>query len=194
MWGVSQELSATSYALLGLLAFDAETSERGLTGYELKQRADFTLRFYWTSPAMSQIYSELARLARLGYVRPTSARSGRRTTRRYRLADEGSAELRRWLATSEAEFPVLKHPVALRLLMGRLMEPDDVVRMLRGYRDRLDERHDELDAIRESLGDVDETRYPALVASWGLAYYDAEREIVDRTLKQVRNDVSPGQN
>ena len=52
-------LPVTAYALLGLLTFGDE-----LTGYELKQRADNTLRFYWVAPAMSQIYTELARLGR----------------------------------------------------------------------------------------------------------------------------------
>ena len=46
---MSQDLPVTSYALLGLLTFGDE-----LTGYELKQRADNTLRFYWVAPAMSQ--------------------------------------------------------------------------------------------------------------------------------------------
>ena len=53
------DLPITSYALLGLLTFGDE-----LTGYELKQRADSTMRFYWTAPAMSQVYTELDRLAR----------------------------------------------------------------------------------------------------------------------------------
>ena len=58
--------------MLGLLTFGDE-----LTGYELKQRADNTLRFYWVAPAMSQIYSELARLTSHGLVEPTtSARRG----------------------------------------------------------------------------------------------------------------------
>jgi hypothetical protein len=45
---MSQDLPVTAYALLGLLTFGDE-----LTGYELKQRADNTLRFYWVAPAMS---------------------------------------------------------------------------------------------------------------------------------------------
>lgn len=185
MLAVSQELSTTSYALLGLLAFDAETSRDGLTGYELKQRADFTLRFYWTSPAMSQIYSELGRLSRAGYAEPTSARQGRRTTRRYRISEAGSAELTRWLADSEPDFPVLKHPVALRLLMGRLMAPDRLVGMLEAYREQLAKRRGELEAVLAGLDESGDTRYPALVARWGLAYYDAERDIVDETLGRL---------
>ena len=58
---MSQGLPTTSYALLGLLSFGDE-----LTGYELKQRADSTLRFYWVSPAMSQVYTELAPTSRRG--------------------------------------------------------------------------------------------------------------------------------
>ena len=49
---MSQDLPVTGYALLGLLTFGDE-----LTGYELKQRADRTLRFYWVAPAMSQRFS-----------------------------------------------------------------------------------------------------------------------------------------
>ena len=61
---LSRDLPMTAYALLGLLSFGDS-----LTGYELKQRADRTLRFYWVSPAMSQVYSELERLHDLGLVR-----------------------------------------------------------------------------------------------------------------------------
>ena len=65
---MSQDLPTTSYALLGLLTFGDD-----LTGYELKQRADSTLRFYWVSPAMSQVYTELSRLAEHGLVRARDA-------------------------------------------------------------------------------------------------------------------------
>ncbi len=68
---MSQDIPVTGYAILGLLTFGDE-----LTGYEIKQRADVTLRFYWVSPAMSQIYTELRRLSR---PRP---RRGRRPHRR----------------------------------------------------------------------------------------------------------------
>jgi len=77
-------LPVTAYALLGLLTFGDE-----LTGYELKQRADNTLRFYWVAPAMSQVYSELTRRTARGLVEPaTSAGAGRRTTR-YRITTAG---------------------------------------------------------------------------------------------------------
>lgn len=178
---MSQEHATTSYALLGLLAFEGEGV--GLTGYELKQRADSTLRFYWVAPAMSQVYTELARLERLGYVSADDQPSAGRTTRRYRITDEGRSTLQRWLAAQQPDFPVLKHPVALRLLMGHLADDDAMRAMLEQYGRDLTQRRAELQAVRTSLGDVEAFRYPAMVADWGLHYYDTEQQMV-RTLVQ----------
>ncbi|HLM29721.1 MAG TPA: hypothetical protein VK360_07350, partial [Acidimicrobiales bacterium] len=52
----------TGHTLLGLLSFGTE-----LSGYELKRWAD-NLRFFWSAPAMSQVYREVERLAEAGYV------------------------------------------------------------------------------------------------------------------------------
>jgi DNA-binding PadR family transcriptional regulator len=177
---VTSNLSTTSYALLGLLVFDRATSEHGLTGYELKQRADRTLRFYWVSPAMSQIYTELERLSGRGFVEALDDNAGKRTTRRFRITPAGRDSLTTWLHTSEQDFPILKHPIALRLLMGSLMGPGEVESMLDGYVEAVAERRTELEAVRTMLGDDKAVAYPARVADWGLAYYDAEVEIVEK--------------
>ena len=181
---VSQDLSATSYALLGLLVFDGGTGE-ALTGYELKQRADKTLRFYWVSPAMSQVYTELERLGRLQLVSVVSEHSGRRTTQRYRITEAGFERLQRWLLSSDVDFPILKHPVALRLLMGGLMGPERVRVLLQGYLDQLTERRADLVAVRTGLGDAEQVRYPAMVADWGLSYYDSEATLVRDLMAQL---------
>jgi DNA-binding PadR family transcriptional regulator len=184
MSGVSQDLSTTSYALLGLLAFDGPGSE-SLTGYELKQRADKTLRFYWVSPAMSQVYTELDRLARLELVGVTAERTGRRTSQRYRITPAGFRSLRDWCAGSPAEFPILKHPTALKLMMGALMGPEQVRMLLEGYLVQLDEQRRDLAAVRASLDESATRRYPAMVADWGLGYYDAEADMVHRLLGRL---------
>jgi len=175
---VRQEPTTTSYALLGLLAFDESTESVGLTGYELKRRADNTLRFYWVSPAMSQVYSELNRLAALDYVDVHEDHGGGRTTRHYRITAAGRRALEEWLADRPPEFPILKHSVALRLLMGHLAGDPAMRDMLATYASDLETRRAELTAVRGSLGDAEDLRFPAMVADWGLAYYDAERAIV----------------
>ncbi|MCW2831143.1 MAG: PadR family transcriptional regulator [Aeromicrobium sp.] len=182
---MSANLSTTSYALLGLLVFDSATSEHGLTGYEIKQRADRTLRFYWVSPAMSQIYTELDRLSRHDYVDAIDDTVGKRTTRRFRITSTGREALTTWLRTSEHDFPVLKHPIALRLMMGSLMGPGEVAAMLDGYEAALADRRRELEEVREMLGDNEAVAFPARVAEWGLSYYDSEADIVERIRKTL---------
>jgi DNA-binding PadR family transcriptional regulator len=174
---VGQDLSTTSYALLGLLVFEDPDSP-GMTGYEVKQRADRTLRFYWVAPAMSQVYTELARLADAGLVTVSFDGPGGRRDRRYRISSAGLERLHHWQASTRPGFPILKHPVALRLLMGGVSSPEAMRTMLEDYRASLAARRAELMVVRESLGDRPEYAYPAMVADWGLAYYDSEDTIV----------------
>ncbi|MGI8628019.1 MAG: PadR family transcriptional regulator [Geodermatophilaceae bacterium] len=176
-----QNLPTTSYAILGLLTFGQE-----LTGYELKRWADSTLRFYWTAPAMSQIYTELKRLAdrRLVLSRETGG-GANRTTTRYRVSAKGARELRRWLAESDPGFPVLKHPIALRLLLGHLLEPAQVRAMLESYDAELADQRRALRAVLDGIDNNPAFEFPAHVARWGLAYYDGEQDAVRRVLKAV---------
>lgn len=180
---MSQDLPMTSYALLGLLSLGDP-----LSGYELKQRADRTLRYYWTSPAMSQVYSELARLHRHGLVR----KHGRGRTTTYEVTAEGSAELQRWLAAGEPGFPVLKHPVALRLMLGALAGREAVEAMLHEHHAAAIAERESLEEVRGSLRGNDQPgqpfRYPALVAEWGLAYLDNEARIVTDLLARLEEE------
>lgn len=208
--GPRPTLTPTGYALLGLLMFAGRT-DTAVTAYELKQRADRTLRYYWVAPAMSQVYSEVNRLVAAGLVAavpdpavpdpavpdpsvpdPVSpvpvAPPGRRTTR-YAITDAGDRVLREWLTATPADFPVLKHPVALRLLMGHLSDPATVGGMLDDYVAALADRRRDLAGVRELLGDRTEVRYPAMVADWGLAYYDAEARIVAELRERVAADL-----
>ena len=212
-------LTPTGYALLGLLMFAGRT-DTAVTAYELKQRADRTLRYYWVAPAMSQVYSEVNRLVAAGLVAavpdaavpdavaqdaavPDAATQdaavpvpaeppGRRTTR-YVITDAGDRALREWLTATPADFPVLKHPVALRLLMGHLSDPATVGALLDDYVAALADRRRDLAGVRELLGDRAEVRYPAMVADWGLAYYDAEARIVAELRERVAADLDGDQ-
>ena len=177
-------LPVTAYALLGLLTFGDE-----LTGYELKQRADITLRFYWVAPAMSQIYSELGRLTEHGYVEPvTTQGQGRRTTA-YRITGAGSRALREWIDGSPVGFPTLKHTVLLRLLVGHASEPERMREMLEEYVADLAAALHDLRAVRESLRGADAPgeafHYPAVVADWGLDYFAAETRHTRRALARL---------
>ena len=178
-------LPTTSYAVLGLLTFGDE-----LTGYELKQRADNTLRFYWVAPAMSQIYSELARLTDHGLVEPTTSDGEGRRTTTYRITAAGRAALADWMAESRVGFPVLKHTVLLRLLIGHVGEPERIRTMLEEYVAELavalerPARGARLAARRPTVpGEA--FHYPSVVADWGLDYFAAEARHTRRALDRL---------
>jgi DNA-binding PadR family transcriptional regulator len=168
--GQVPELPTTSYALLGLLSFGQE-----LTGYELKQWADASLRFYWVAPAMSHVYTEVARLEQHGLVEARErGGDGARATRAYAITPQGRRTLDRWLDEAPVEFPLLKHSVALRLFLGHVAGPERTRRMLLEYVDALRAQRGDLEQVRASLGDDPTFASPAMVADWGLAYYDFE--------------------
>ena len=181
---MSQELPVTSYAILGLLTFGDE-----LTGYELKQRADVTLRFYWVAPAMSQIYTELRRLTDRGLVRARTEADGGRDVTTYALTQRGEETLRAWMATTPAGFPVLKHTVLLRVLMSNASDPETVRRMLDDYVCELSQAREDLARVREMLRGHDrpgETfHYPSIVADWGLDYFAAEARHARSALERL---------
>jgi DNA-binding PadR family transcriptional regulator len=183
---MSQDLPVTSYALLGLLTFGDD-----LTGYELKQRADRTLRFYWVSPAMSQVYTELDRLAEKGLVKAREAGPHNRSSK-YRITATGRRALTRWLEESPVGFPVLKHPVALRLLIGHLVDPGTTIAMLREHLEALAAHRDGLQQVRASLagrdGPGEPFHYPSMVADWGLEYLDGERTITEQLLDRLESE------
>ena len=180
----ARDLPSTAYAVLGLLTFGDE-----LTGYELKQRADNTLRFYWVSPAMSQIYTELARLTEHGLLEPvTTQGEGRRTTA-YRITSAGSQALREWIDGSEVGFPTLKHTVLLRLLIGHAADPGRMRVLLEGYVAELADALRDLREVRDSLRGADDRGgpyfYPSIVADWGLDYFAAETRHARRALARL---------
>ncbi|MFD5507610.1 PadR family transcriptional regulator [Streptomyces sp. NPDC127051] len=177
-----QDLPATAWAVLGLLSFPGER-----TGYELKKWADSSLRFFYWSPAISQIYAELRRLEELGYA--ASARSGpeeARAKRRYAITGAGRAALAGWASdTAEAGPPVLKHGLLLRIWLGHLAEPE-LLRAMVG--DHLERTRGELAAVREAMAqadDVPEWAFPALALRWSERQHLAELELGEALLADL---------
>jgi DNA-binding PadR family transcriptional regulator len=172
----SPELTASGAAVLSLLTF-GEAS-----GYELRSRADATLRFFFAAPAMSQIYAELDRLAADGLVTSRAAqRPGSRPGRVWRLTAKGRRRLARWAAEEPVPPTVYRDHLALRLMLGALVAPERLERMVDEQRERIEADRADLRAVAEGLDPTDPAlAHPALVAEWGLDTYDAELAALDR--------------
>ena len=176
-----RSLPATAWAVLGLLSFG-----RDLTGYDLKKWADSSLRFFYWSPAISQIYGELRRLESLGYVESWAAPQDElRNKRLYRITPLGRDALTNWVRDSPVEPPVLKHGVALRVWLGHLADPGALRGIVAAHREYAAEMLAEVSAARRTAEQNAEWTYPELVERWGERYWAAERDLADAMLRDL---------
>lgn len=172
------DLPATAYAVLGLLSFGRE-----LTGYDLRKSAE-NMRFFYWSPAQSQIYTELRRLLGRGYVSQRGEpQRGRPDKRYYRITPDGQRAFQHWESRSELDPPVLKHTAMLRLFFGHQADPASLRAVLHEYQRWLTRQRDELADLRGRIRP--DFPYPHLVAVWGGAFYDAELAAVHAVLGEL---------
>jgi PadR family transcriptional regulator AphA len=100
------QLTTTSYAILSLLAL------REYSAYELIQRMERSLQFYWPR-AQSKLYEEPKKLVAAGFARSREEPAGRRTRTVYKITPAGRRALRRWLTLPGAG-PVLEFEALLK--------------------------------------------------------------------------------
>jgi DNA-binding PadR family transcriptional regulator len=168
-------LPGTAYAVLGLLSFGAE-----LSGYEVRQLAINSLRFFYWSPAQSQIYRELRRLSGLGYVTGRKVSQQRRPDKiAYSITEEGRSELTRWLEQAPVAPPAIRYDSALRLFFGHLTTRDRLLRLVAEHRAHLERMRAELHAVQEMLTVDPSLRLAQIIAGWGDHLYTHELEALD---------------
>jgi DNA-binding PadR family transcriptional regulator len=175
------DLTASGAAVLSLLLF-GEAS-----GYELRSRADDTLRFFFAAPAMSQIYAELDRLSAEGLVASRDAqRPGSRPGRLWRLTPKGRRRLARWASEEPVPPTVYRDHLALRLMLGALISPERLDEMVVEQQGRVTADRAALQAVADALDPDDPTvAHPAVVAEWGLTTYDAELVALDQVRERL---------
>lgn len=124
----------TAYIILGMLA------DEDLSGYDLKQRLQGRIHLCYDSPAKSQIYGELRRLKRQGFVTATEVEQTHRPDKHvYTITDAGRAAVTKWLCDVEMQEDSFKSPLLLRLFFGHLLPPDMLIRRLRARHEKLKE-------------------------------------------------------
>ncbi len=116
---VSDRLSSSSYAVLGMLAI------RPWTPYELTQQFVRSLAYCWPV-SERQLYTEPEKLVAAGFATARPIGPERRARREYSITAEGRAELARWLGTAPAPPRVFSEPL-LRVLFADQGEPADLL-------------------------------------------------------------------
>ncbi|MET7517730.1 PadR family transcriptional regulator [Streptomyces sp. NPDC005373] len=176
------ELPPTSWAVLGLLSFGSE-----LSGYDIKKWADASLQFFYWSPSSSQIYGELKRLEKLGYVtsRAVIQEDGVRGKRMHSITERGREAAAQWVSEAPVEPPVLKHGVMLRLWLGHMTQPDKLRDILEQHRDYAEKMAHRTRLRAEGSSKEPGWAYTELVLRWSEKYYRAEREFAESALGEL---------
>ncbi len=182
-------LPSTSYVVLGLLSFGTR-----LTGYEIRQWALESTRFFWAAPAMSQIYRELERLQTRGLVdeRDDSGEHDR-ARKTFGLTPSGLAELQRWVNGAPFEPPTIRHAAAFRLFVGHVGDRARLIELVEEHQAWASEMLTDLGQIHDDLragtaaGD-DTFRYAEMVAQWGLTFYGGDEQASNDALARLEDD------
>ncbi|WP_397517358.1 PadR family transcriptional regulator [Rhodococcus sp. BP22] len=174
-------LPATSWAVLGMLAFDEE-----LSGYDLKKWADWSIKFFYWSPSFSQVYTELKKLEKHGFVTSRVQHdNGVRGRRLYKITEAGTDAVRKWSNEAPIDPPILKHGVMLRIWLGHLNKPDrlkDILREHIEYAEKMERR-----AAADERGAAEEPAwaYSRIVLRWSERYYASERALALQLIEDI---------
>jgi PadR family transcriptional regulator AphA len=116
------------YAILGLLSVKPQT------GYEIKANFNQSIRYIWNSD-QSQIYRTLAEIADEGLATSkTVQQEGKPNKKIYELTEEGSDELREWLA-SPLQPKGQRNEELLQVFFSGLLSDEEILQKLKRVRE-----------------------------------------------------------
>ncbi len=160
-------LKPSAYLILGMLQAGVET------GYEIKRSVDLTTRFFWAA-SFAQVYPELARLEKDGYIQGSDQPRGARPRKVYRLTERGERALREWLRSSRMPDFEFRDEGLLRLFFASPLPEEEALALV----GRLRLQAEEVDhAFREDilplaeLAPAEGLRAPLVAARFGADYY-----------------------
>jgi len=121
------KLTATSYAILGLLAIKPWTT------YELAQQMGRALGQFWPRTE-SKLYEEPKKLVAHGLARASKDQVGKRPRSVYTITPKGRRALAAWLPTP-GDGPVLEFEQLIKVFFAEHGSKDDLLATIDGVRD-----------------------------------------------------------
>jgi DNA-binding PadR family transcriptional regulator len=138
----ADELTTTSYALLGMLAI------RPWTTYELAKHMKRSLDPTWPR-ARSHLFKEPKKLVAHGLATASGEMTGKRPRTVYTITAKGRRALRTWLGTA-GEGPVLEFEQFLKVFFAENGTREGLLAVLRGIEEWAQERNEENIAVARS--------------------------------------------
>ena len=162
------ELAAPAYVVLGMIRLGAQS------GYEIKQRVERSIRFFWTISQV-QIYPSLGQLEQAGLIAGRADPRGKRRRRVYEITEQGEAALRQWLRRPDPMPFELRDTGLVKLFFADTLPHADALALLAAIRARSEERVEALRAIEPiaSAADGERNAYPLVTLRMGIAVHQA---------------------
>jgi DNA-binding PadR family transcriptional regulator len=143
------------------------------------------MRFYYGSPAYSQIYTELKKLEKLGLVTSRSDDTGARNRRLYKITPAGLDAVTQWANEAPVDPPNLKHGPLLRVTLGHLTTPERLKEVLAEHVAYADEMHRNAEKDARWAGADPSWAYARVALKWAERYYANERELALKMIKEL---------
>ena len=176
------QLPKSTYLILGLLSFGE------MSGYDLKRLADTSVALFYASPARSQIYTELRRLAEHGYATEREVEQTDRPDKRlYAITASGEDALRDWLENTPTAADVIKSHLLLKVFFGSRMDRAALIEEVRRYRDESLRFREMLHQIRSQCGGEPGTLFTYLTTGLGIAHSHANESWADEALQLLES-------
>lgn len=173
------KLSNVAYVILGFLSTEGAGP---LSGYDLKQLVDRSVRFFFAA-SYGQIYPELKKLANAGLVEGADDAIGSRARTVWTITPAGRKRLHEWIIENENRVEMRDEGI-LRIFFASGLPKDERLRKLRELRD---ERVAGL-AVIEMIKDEPvehPLEMPDLVLEYGLGMYEYVIDWCDRAIAAV---------
>lgn len=182
------ELSATAKVILGMLA------ARPRSGYEIKRLVDDSARFFWAA-SYGQIYPELKRLEKHGFVSGNEESQGARPRTIYQLTAEGKRAAREWIDRAPQTFEVRDEGL-LELFFAGSIDPKRTAEIARERAAMSAAKAAQLRAIEEMVeagggegpeaspdaGSLTVLRYGIEMNEWAAAWFERAAEDLEREI------------
>ncbi|MGQ0643440.1 MAG: PadR family transcriptional regulator [Gemmatimonadaceae bacterium] len=123
------QTKTTPYVILGFLAQGGP-----LSGYEIRKWIGLTVGHFWNE-SFGQLYPELQRLTKVGWVTTVADAKATRRRARYRITAAGRRELAAWLA-QPPQLERVRNELLLKVFFGQEISREHVQTHLRKAAER----------------------------------------------------------
>ena len=164
--------------ILGLI------SHEDMTGYEIKQRIDRSLSYFWGA-SYGSIYPTLGTLVDKGYAEKKSDEASARNKQIYSITDSGRERLKEWLS-EPVKRDELRYETLLKLFFGGSAEKGQTAEHIKAFREKSKAALDDLLTAEKNLSacldDDDAHRYYLMTVRFGIRTYRTYIEFCDEIL------------